>query len=115
MPTNAAETNKGDMRPLSIARNSAHAASNRTRIKQLSVLLERSTATASGVNAKNRAASKPAATPKYRRTSAQRSATDQIPSASWGSNTLTVPKPNSSALAASSQNATGGLSSEMNP
>ena len=66
IPTTPMATHSHARLPRSVALSSAHAASSRVRTRQLSVLLERSTATLSGVSARNRAASRPAAGPKRR-------------------------------------------------
>ena len=98
-----------------MARNSAQAASKSTSTRQESVLFERSTATLTGVMARNSAASRPATSPARTRTICQTTSTAATPSSTCGKARLNPLKPMIAALNTCSQNATGGLSSETKP
>ena len=68
-PTSAIASTSSLKLPLSAARIKAQAASSSTRVRQLSVLLERSMATLIGVSARKAAARSAAPVPKRRATS----------------------------------------------
>ena len=102
-------------RPLSAAASRAHAASNSTSTRPVSVLPERSTATAIGVTARKRPASAPAHGPQCRRTRCDTIASAATPSSTWGSSTARGRKPKSFALATWIHSASGGLSTETKP
>jgi hypothetical protein len=78
-------------------------------------LLDRSTATVTGVSARNSAASNAAGAPKRRRTRWKSNATAATPSSAWGTSTLRPWKPNSLTLATWTHIAIGGLSTETKP
>ena len=78
------------------------------------MLLDRSTATLTGVSAMNSPAT-PAGSPKRRRTRCAVTHTVATPSAIWGKSTAHSRKPRSFTLATWIQSASGGLSTETNP
>src|SRR6516162_1259188 len=92
MPTRPAASNRGLRRPVSTARVDAQAASSNVSTSKVSVLFERSTATAIGVKARNRAAKRPAAVPNTRRTRWYSTKIDARPSRACGSKTLNALK-----------------------
>ena len=104
-----------DRLPVADARSTAHAAATTASTSAMSGLLERATATATGIVAKANPARTPAARPQTRRTVTINSHTASAPQTADGPRTDHDDNPNTLTDAACSQKANGGLSTVTQP